>query len=80
MPDELQRGYCGVKNCTTDEGCPGGSACVTHTDAHNYCFLVCAEKTDCNVNRATDNESNCSASITWAATDQGKACVPPSGN
>ncbi|MBT9560890.1 MAG: hypothetical protein IV100_33000 [Myxococcales bacterium] len=73
-------GYCGVKSCTNDAGCPDGSACVTHTDGTNYCFLVCDTKSNCNINRSAANESNCSGSITWADTDQGKACVPPSGN
>lgn len=73
-------GYCGVKACVDDAGCPSGSACVTHTDGTNYCFLVCESKSTCNINRTAVNESNCSASITWADTDQGKACVPPSGN
>lgn len=73
-------GYCGVAGCTVDEDCPGGSACVTHTDAVNYCFLVCTAKDQCNVNRTAANESNCSSSITWADEDQGKACVPSSGN
>lgn len=73
-------GYCGVKDCTTNAGCPGGSGCVTHSDSVNYCFRLCDAKAECNANRTVANESNCSGSITWADVDLGKACVPPSGN
>lgn len=72
-------GYCGVTGCTADSSCPGGSACIAHTDGTNYCFLVCSAKTDCNVNRTSANESNCSSSVTFVSGTQGrKACVPPS--
>jgi hypothetical protein len=76
---DFKGGYCGVKGCTTNADCPEGSGCVTENGA-NYCFLVCESKSECNVNRTTDNESNCSSTITWADVDLGKACVPPSGN
>jgi len=74
-------GYCGISGCTANAGCPSGSACVTHTDSTNYCFLQCTEKVDCNVNRTTENESNCSSNITWVESETtGKACVPPSAS
>jgi hypothetical protein len=73
-------GYCGKSGCTGDADCPAGSACVTHDDGVNYCFLVCAQKTECNVSRTADNESNCSANVDFVdTTNQHKACVPPSG-
>jgi hypothetical protein len=73
-------GYCGIADCIADSGCPNGSACVAHDDGKNYCFLVCTEKTQCNWNRGTDIESNCSANITFVGADQTrKACVPPTG-
>lgn len=72
-------GYCGVQGCTADVDCPGGSACVIHTDSNSYCFLICNDKTECNVNRTTANESNCSSSVTFVENVSGrKACVPPS--
>jgi hypothetical protein len=74
-------GYCGLADCTKDLDCPAGSACVTHTDAKNYCFRICAEKTDCNRNRSVENESNCVGSVTFVAgTGSRKACIPPSGS
>jgi len=74
-------GYCGVQGCTSDTDCPQGSACVTHTDAMNYCFLVCSTKEQCNVSRTVDNESNCSSSTTFVDGAQGrKACIPPSAS
>lgn len=74
-------GYCGVKACTKNDECPTGSACVTHTDGNNYCFLQCSSKADCNVNRTAAYESNCSSSVTFVEkSTTGKACVPPSGN
>ena len=69
----------GVQDCTDDAGCPQGSACVAHDDGVNYCFRVCANKSECNYNRAADNESNCSSNITFVEGGGGKACVPPSG-
>ena len=77
---QFKGGYCGVQGCEDDEGCPSGSACVTHDDGENYCFLVCGNKSDCNVNRDAENESNCSSSVVFLEDAKGrKACVPPSG-
>ena len=73
-------GYCGLEGCIGDVDCPGGSACVTHVDATNYCFLICASKPQCNVQRSVESEANCVASVDFVDGDQGrKACVPPSG-
>jgi hypothetical protein len=75
---QFKGGYCGLDNCTGDADCPAGSACVAH-EGTNYCFRICVEKIECNRNRALENESNCSANITFVDGDQGrKACVPPS--
>lgn len=74
-------GYCGVADCTDNTGCPSGSACVTHSDAKNYCFRVCAEKVECNANRPVESEANCSSNATLVANDKAtKVCVPPSGS
>jgi len=76
---EFAGGYCGVADCTSDDDCPDGSACVIHTETENYCFLLCEEKVDCNDNRTDDNEANCSGNITFVDTTlDAKACVPPS--
>jgi hypothetical protein len=74
-------GYCGIEGCTADEDCPQGSACVIYDDGNNYCFLLCRDKPDCNLNRPLDGESNCVSSITYVEGDagHGKACEPPSG-
>jgi hypothetical protein len=73
-------GYCGVADCLTDANCPQGSACVAHSDGRNYCFLICANKPECNVNRPLDIEANCASNITFTTDDKTrKACVPPSG-
>jgi hypothetical protein len=73
-------GYCGLAQCENDAGCPAGSACVAHTDGMNYCFLVCADKPQCNLFRAVDVEANCSSSVTFVDDNLDvKACVPPSG-
>ena len=78
LPD-FKGGYCGVKDCTGDIDCPEGSRCVAHEDGVNYCFLLCADKVDCNVHRDLDNEANCSSSIDFVDEPQdAKACVPPS--
>jgi hypothetical protein len=77
---QFKGGYCGLEKCTGDAGCPEGSACVAHDDGSNYCFRVCTDKPECNRNRtAGENESNCSANITFVDEPQNrKACVPPS--
>ena len=75
-------GYCGVADCQSDPDCPQGSACVTHTDGANYCFLLCANKLDCNLHRPVDDEANCVSSIVFVDEDANqthKACEPPSG-
>jgi len=72
-------GYCGIENCTADADCPQGSLCVAHDDGKNYCFRVCVDKSECNLNRPVEFESNCSSNITFVEGKKGsKACVPPS--
>jgi hypothetical protein len=73
-------GYCGVAGCQTDANCPSGSACVTHDDGSNYCFLVCREKPECNIYRPADVEASCVSSIDFTDGKGLKACVPPSGS
>lgn len=72
-------GYCGLVDCTAHEDCPDGSACVMHDDGVAYCFRLCVDKSECNLNREADLEANCSSNITWIGDDVGKACVPPEG-
>ena len=75
---QFKGGYCGVSPCLHDSDCPGGSACVTEDDQVNYCFLICADKPDCNVKRTLDNESNCTSSLTFVdGTNSRKVCRPP---
>ena len=84
---QFKGGYCGQSGCTKDSECPSGSACVRAdvtadggTTSGTFCFLVCADKAECNANRTMDNESNCSASAVFVDGGTGrKACVPPSG-
>lgn len=71
-------GYCGLTACTADADCPMGSACVTHTDSMNYCFRLCVDKAECNLNRSPAVESNCSANVDFVEPQSAKACVPPS--
>jgi len=76
---QFKGGYCGIEDCTAQDDCPEGSACVMHDDGNNYCFRLCLNKDECNLNRSPDNESNCSSNIDFAGgADLGKACVPPS--
>ena len=71
-------GYCGIAGCQHDSECPQGSACVTDGDGANYCFLVCATKTDCNAHRTADNEADCTSSLTFLdGTMSRKVCRPP---
>jgi hypothetical protein len=73
-------GYCGIQGCEANADCPAGSACVAHDDGNNYCFRICADKAECNLNRSPDNEANCSSSVTFVEADfSAKACIPPSG-
>ena len=76
---EFKGGYCGVAGCLRDSDCPSGSACVTADDQHNYCFLICLQKPDCNPNRTVDVESNCTSNLTFIdGTMNRKVCDPPS--
>jgi hypothetical protein len=73
-------GYCGIADCQADDDCPAGSACVTHDDGKNYCFLVCTDKVQCNSHPPLELEANCSSNITFVDGSKArKACVPPSG-
>lgn len=75
---QFRGGYCGASACMHDTDCPSGSACVTEDDGANYCFLVCADKPECNVNRSLANESNCVGSLPFVDGAMGrKACRPP---
>jgi len=74
-------GYCGLEGCKGDVDCPEGSACVTNDDTNNYCYRLCRNKEDCNLNRSVDNEANCVGSGTINFVEGGterKACEPPS--
>lgn len=71
-------GYCGLADCTTHDQCPTGSACVIHDDGTNYCFRTCVDKPECNTNRGTEEEANCSANVDYVSELSSKACVPPS--
>ena len=75
---EFKGGYCGVSGCQHDSECQAGSACVTENGT-NYCFLICADKPECNVKRTLDNESNCTSSLSFVDGTMGrKVCNPPS--
>lgn len=72
-------GYCGLEGCQADADCPPGSGCVAHDDGNSYCFLLCADKPECNYTRPLELESNCSSKIDFVEGKKtGKACVPPS--
>lgn len=74
-------GYCGISPCAHDTDCPQGSACVTEDDGSNYCFLVCADKVECNPHRSVENEASCNSSLTFVDGTMGrKVCRPPRGN
>jgi hypothetical protein len=76
---QFKGGYCGLEGCTGDVDCPEGSACIAHDDGNNYCFRVCQDKPECNLNRSAENESNCVGSITFVdERNDRKACEPPS--
>lgn len=76
---QFKGGYCGLADCTRDSDCPSGAACVLHSDDNTYCFRICRDKSECNLNRIPDVYSNCSANVTFVETSQSaKACVPPS--
>lgn len=75
---EFKGGYCGISGCSHDTDCPQGSACVTDDNQTRYCFLVCADKPNCNVNRSLENESSCTSSLTFVDGANGrKVCRPP---
>jgi len=76
---EFKGGYCGLKGCTKSADCPAGSGCVTYSTGTTYCFRICTDKSECNLNRTPDIESNCSSNVNFVDGKPGtKACVPPS--
>jgi hypothetical protein len=76
---EFKGGYCGLKGCTASADCPAGSGCVNYNGA-TYCFRRCADKSECNLNRPVDLESNCSSNVDFVeGKSSDKPCVPPSG-
>ena len=71
-------GYCGVAGWLHDTDCPQGSACVIDDNQSNYCFLICNTKSDCNLHRSADDESDCTSSLTFVdGTMNRKVCRPP---
>jgi hypothetical protein len=75
---EFKGGYCGLSGCLHDTDCPQGSACVTDDNQTNYCFLVCGTKTDCNLHRSPDDESDCTSSLAFLdGAMSRKVCRPP---
>ena len=76
---DFKGGYCGLEDCEDSEDCPDGSLCAD-LDGAFYCFLVCTDKVQCNVNRTADNESNCSANIEPVEGGEDKLCIPPSAS
>ena len=76
---EFKGGYCGLKGCTASTDCPAGSGCVNYNSG-TYCFRRCADKSECNLNRTPDVESNCSSNIDFVeGKTSDKPCIPPSG-
>jgi hypothetical protein len=74
---EFKGGYCGISGCLHDTDCPQGSACVTDNQT-NFCFLVCAQKTDCNLNRSVANEADCTSALPFVdGAMNRKVCRPP---
>lgn len=75
---QFDGGYCGLADCTGDIDCPFGSACVTHEDGRNYCFRLCDDKPECNLNRSEDVWSNCGSSVVFVEPQTQRACIPSS--
>ena len=78
MFDRVQGRLCGISGCSHDTDCPQGAACVTDDNQTNYCFLICADKPDCNANRSLENESSCTSSLAFVdGAKSRKVCRPP---
>ncbi len=78
---QFSGGYCGLADCVNDLDCPQGSACVIHPEGattRNYCFRLCDIRSECNVNRTFEFESNCSSNVVFVDPQTQRACVPPS--
>ncbi len=76
---EFRGGYCGLSDCAGDADCPSGSACVQHDDGRTYCFRICLDKAECNLNRSAENSANCSSNVGFVdEQNEIRACVPPS--
>jgi hypothetical protein len=73
----LRGGYCGVRDCKDDAGCPKDSRCVKHTDGAAYCLKTCATAADCSFCRASSSAAACSDQATFVAGAPTKVCIPP---
>lgn len=70
-------GYCGQRDCTTNDDCPGDSSCVTDDDGENYCFKNCRSASDCSYCRHDSYYATCSQEVDFAeAGTTGSVCVP----
>ncbi len=78
---EFRGGYCGLRDCTSDDECPEGSLCAMADNGTNYCFLTCGDKPDCNDHRDAQVESNCVSNLRPVDESRTeKVCVPPMGS
>jgi hypothetical protein len=79
---QFDGGYCAIEGCNGAGDCPDGATCVAHEDGKDYCFRECLNKSECNANRSSDSEANCSANFDYKdpSDDESgmKACIPPS--
>jgi hypothetical protein len=74
-------GYCGLRDCSTNEPCPAGSFCVEHSNGSNYCMVSCAAESDCSFCRRSDTtECVDNADFVDALTPAGtRVCMPSAG-
>jgi hypothetical protein len=60
--DEVDGGYCGVRDCQSNADCPVDSECINHAGI-NYCARTCAVESDCTFCRWADVAATCTADV-----------------
>jgi hypothetical protein len=73
--DDLNGGYCGMRDCASNAECPQASVCVTIDDT-NVCVRTCDVQSDCGFCRHPDFAATCTTDVTYVEGASVQVCVP----
>ncbi|HEX2879439.1 MAG TPA: hypothetical protein VHO25_07870 [Polyangiaceae bacterium] len=74
---DFRGGYCGRRDCTSNDDCPGDTSCVVAADGHNYCLKNCGADSDCSFCRHDGVFASCSTDVDFIDAGMSTAvCLP----